>query len=360
MNWGKVDRARSVELLNQLVIVYDSDLIVNRAMMILFAAICLTILYLRFAMAERPGKVENFSVLSLSTAAEGVYYDSDSFQETHTDLLKKADSRAKATLRLVPLAEVTRANEGIRANLNKLIAAVVVEFRLLRAERSLVVLMPLAIILSTLDVAFYPVVPEVSYSATYASHTANALLLFLIGIAVFYAAEAMHRDRELRIESVLWATPAPNYVLLLSKFFATLLLTLSLIAFVGLAAIVIQLLRGHYPVEIIPYLITYSVILLPSVIFLAGISLALNVVLRDRYLAYVVSIGMGGGLFYLYSIGYNHWLYNPLLYHLWKYADLADATRRSTMLMQRFYWVAIAVACVVIAHLLFERNATRN
>jgi ABC-type transport system involved in multi-copper enzyme maturation permease subunit len=360
MNWGKIDRARSGELLNQLVITYDSDLIVNRAMMILFAAICLTILYLRFAMAERPGKVEKFSVLNLSTAAEGVYYDSDSFQETHTDRLKKADSREKATLRLVPLAEVTRANEGIRANLNKLIAVVGVEFRLLRAERSLIVLMPLAIILSTLDVAFYPVVPEVSYSATYASHTANALILFLIGITVFYTGEAMHRDRELRIESVLWATPAPNYVLLLSKFFATLLLTLSLIAFVGLAAIVIQLLRGHYPVEILPYLITYSVILLPSVIFLAGVSLALNVVLRDKYLAYVVSIGMGGGLFYLYSIGYNHWLYNPLLYHLWKYADLADATRRSTMLMQRLYWVAIAVACLAVAHFLFERKATKS
>src|SRR5205807_4026129 len=91
----------------------------------------------------------------------------------------------------LPIFLTHSVNEGIRASVNKLIAALGVEFRLLRAERSLVVLMPLAIFLSTLDLAFYRVVPEVSYSATYASKTANGLLLFLIGMTVFYTGEAM-------------------------------------------------------------------------------------------------------------------------------------------------------------------------
>jgi hypothetical protein len=43
-----------------------------------------------------------------------------------------------------------------------------VEFRLLRAERSLVVVLPLGIVLSVLEVAFYNVAPEFSYSAAYA------------------------------------------------------------------------------------------------------------------------------------------------------------------------------------------------
>src|SRR5207302_6262015 len=103
--------------------------------------------------------------------------------------------------------KITRVNEGIRANLNKLIATLGVEFRLLRSERSLIVLLPLALVLSIFDLAFFRVTPEVSYSATYATSTANAMLLFLIGMAVFYTGEAMHRDRELRIEPVLWSTP---------------------------------------------------------------------------------------------------------------------------------------------------------
>ena len=45
-------------------------MIANRVLMILIAAVCLTILYLRFTIAERPGNVEKFSMLNLSTAAE--------------------------------------------------------------------------------------------------------------------------------------------------------------------------------------------------------------------------------------------------------------------------------------------------
>src|SRR5688572_8450419 len=75
MNYSNVHTYnRSAEWLNQLVVPYRSDLIIGRALMILFAAICLAIVYARFAIAERPGKVEKFSVLNLSTAAEGVYY----------------------------------------------------------------------------------------------------------------------------------------------------------------------------------------------------------------------------------------------------------------------------------------------
>ena len=358
MNWGKIDRTRSAEVVNQLVITYDSDLIINRAMMILFAAICLTILYVRFAMAERPAKVEKFSVLNLSTAAEGVYYP-ESSPATRLDEFEKPDYKASAFLPRVPVLEVTRVNEGIRANVNKLITALGVEFRLLRAERSLIILVPLAIILSILDLAFFKVGPEVSYSATYASGTAKALFLFLIGMTVFYTGEAMHRDREARIEPVLWATPAPNSVFLLSKFLATLLLALSLIVLVGLAAIVIQIIRGHTPIDAQPFLITYLVILVPSLLFLTAISIALNVLLRNKYVVYMVSVGTGAGLFYLYSIGYNHWLYNPLLYQLWKYADLTGAgNNQARIFVQRLYCLGIASACLSLAHLFFQRKST--
>jgi ABC-type transport system involved in multi-copper enzyme maturation permease subunit len=105
--------------------------------------------------------------------------------------------------------------------------------------------MPLAIVLSNLEVTFYNIRPDVSHSVTYATNTAKLFLLFLVGIAVFYTGEALHRDREVRIESVIWSTPVPNSVLLLSKFLATVVLTVLLVIVVGLVAIVIQLVRGH-------------------------------------------------------------------------------------------------------------------
>jgi ABC-type transport system involved in multi-copper enzyme maturation permease subunit len=357
MNWGKIDRARSGELLNQLVITYDSDLIVNRAMMILFAAICLTILYARFAIAERSGNVEKFSTLNLSTAAERVYYDSDSLQETRGDQFEKPDSAEKEMLHVIPLPEVARANEGIRANVNKLFAALGVEFRLLLSERSLVVIMPLAVFLSTLDVAFWSVTPDPSFSAAYAGHTAKSLLLFLLGITIFYTGEAMHRDRDLRIEPLLWSQPAPNYALLLSKFLATLVLTVGLILLVGVITITLQILKHNGPIELSAYLRIYCIILIPNAIFLAAAALTLNVLLRDRYLTYAVAIGTCAGLFYLYSQGHNHWLYNPLLFQLWNYSDLVGGRNYSQILQHRIYILTLVALFIGLAHLWYPRKS---
>jgi len=103
-------------------------------------------------------------------------------------------------------------------------------------------------------------------------------------------------------------------VLLLSKFLATLLLLTGLILAVGVAAVLIQIFRGQTPIDLLAYLRVYGIVLWPSAIFITAVSLFLNVLLRNKYLAYVVSIGTAAGLLYLYNIGFTHWLYNPLLY----------------------------------------------
>ena len=141
---------------------------------------------------------------------------------------------------------------------------------------------------------------------------------------------------------------------------ATFLLTLSLVIMVGLTAIATQFLRGHTPVEIPAYLITYSLILLPSITFLTGVSVALNVLLRDKYLTYAVSIATAAGLLYLYANGHNHWLYNPLLYQLWNYQDLTTGgINHWLILIHRIYCISIAILSLSLVHLFFPRKSTR-
>jgi hypothetical protein len=325
--------------------------------MVLISAACLLLLYWRFSITDRTDKSKHFSVLQLTTTTERIYFDSPSLAATSGQHLSEEASEYRSIANIL-LPAVSTANETFSDNLKKLVSAVSLEFRLLRGERSLIVLAPLALLLSIFDVAFFRVVPEVSYSATYASSTALAMLLFLIGMSVFYTGEAMHRDRELRIEPVIWSTPAPNYVLLLSKFLATLVLALSFITLTGFAAITTQLIRRH-PIEIQTYLLTYSIILLPAVVFLAACSVMLNVLLRNKYLVYATSIALASALFYLYGIGHNHWLYNPLAYRLWTYADLIGVNSRA-LLFQRFYWIAVAGLCLVLAHVSFARKHGRH
>jgi len=337
----------NVEMMNHLIVVYDPDLIVNRAVMILLTGICLTILYLLFTSTEGSAPVEKFSVLNLSTATQAVYYPENSAAA----LL--GEFKASAIKQTVAIPEVIRLNQGLRANINKLISALDIEFRLLRAERSLVVVMPVAIFLSVLEVAFYTIPPDLSQSAAYATNTANLLLTFLIGIAVFYTGEAIHRDREVKIEPIVWCTPARNSVLLLSKYLASVVLMCSLVIIVGLAATVIQLVRGHAPVDLLAYVTVYGVVLVPSIIFLTAVVVTSNVLLRNKYVAYVVAVGTGAALFYLYNIGHNHWLYNPLLYRLWRFSDLTSAR----IWASRVYCLGLAALCLALAHVFFERKS---
>jgi len=179
------------------------------------------------------------------------------------------------------------------------------------------------------------------------------LLLLLGSLIVFYTGEAMHRDRELKIEPVVWSTPAPNSVLLLSKWLAMTLVALSLVLAGGLTTIVAQVFRGFTPVDFKAYMLINGIVVVPGILFMISMVIALNVLLRNKYVTYVVAVGAGAALIYLYSLGYNHWLYNPLLHKLWKYADLTTPA----ILAHRLYCLALAFACLVLAHVFFERKS---
>ncbi|HEX8087533.1 MAG TPA: hypothetical protein VF762_01690, partial [Blastocatellia bacterium] len=350
---------RSADWLNQLVVSYGGDMIANRVLMIAFSLVCLAILYARFSITERANanvEQNQTSILNLAPRTERLYNDAESFGVAQSVRAVEAIAGKQTAI-----PQINIVTQDWRANLQQFIAALGVEFRLLRAERSLVVVAPLIIFICNLELAAYKVVPEVSYSATYAGRTANALLLFLFGIAVFYAGETIHRDRELRVEPVLWSAPAPNFVLLLSKFSATLLLSISLMMLVALTAIGLQIYKGHAPLELQIYLTTYAVILVPSVVFMIAASVALNVLLRDKYLTYAVSLALGGAFYYLTSQGYNHWLYNPVLYQLWTPADLVNGGSHLTrILAHRIYCFALSALLLALALLCFERKSTKG
>lgn len=336
------------DVINQYVATYEIWAIGNRMVMIGVSAVILSIVYYRFSLAETT-KSEDVTVLQLSSAPETVPYTLDNVASS-----KLVDSAKETRLAhdRIAVPSVNPTN-GPGSTITKILAALGVEFRLLRAERSLIIILPLAIFLSVFELALYRVTPEFSYSITYATSTASTVLLFLVGIIVFYTGESMHRDREAKIEPVVWSTPVPNSVLLVSKWLATVVLALALVITVSLTAMVVQLVRGHTPLDLPAYIIVYGVVLVPGIVFMSALVVALNVSLRNKHLAYVAIIGICAGLFYLYGVGYNHWLYNPLLFRLWAYADLIS----TSLLAQRMYFLALAAACLGLAHLLFERKS---
>ena len=338
--------SKSADFLDQYVVRYSVSAYANRASMIIVSSVLLLIVYLRFRTDLHESKPEHFTRFTLSETSDRIAYSTPSYGLV--DLAREPSSARDP----ITLPKVT-STQGASATLFKILAAIGIEFRLLRAERGFIVLIPLSIFLSFLSVPFSRSAPEISYSVTSATNTANMLLLFLLCLIIFYTGEAMHRDREVNIEPVVWSTPAPNSVLLLSKWLAMTVLALSLVVVGSLTTIVTQLLRGHTPVDFSAYLLINVIVVVPSIVFMTSMIVGLNVLLRSKHLAYVVAVATGSGLFYLYSIGYNHWLYNPLLYRLWRYADLTSGT----ILAYRLYCLALAAAFLALAHLLFQRKS---
>jgi hypothetical protein len=356
---GESWHGRSAAWLNQLVVTYDADMIANRVSLIVASVVCLAVVYVRFSIEERGGKGVGqiqTSIVTVTVGTEKLYREPASADSEHSKESLENNARKSTAL-----PEVKILTKGWRANLEQLIAALGVEFRLLFADRSLLVIAPIAIFACFLELAAYEIIPEASYSAAYASRTANGILLFLFGIAVFYVGETLHRDRELKVEPVLWSVPAPNFVLLLSKFLATLLLSACLISLTALTAVGIQIIRGHAPLQLQAYLMAYVVILVPGIAFMTSASVALNTLLREKYLAYAVALAIGGAVYYLTSQGYNNLLCNPVLYRLWTPVDLVNGGNHlARILLSRVYCLALTTLLLALAHLSFERKSTKG
>ena len=357
MRWANTQKAEihttNPEWFNNLVVTYDADLIINRAVMLLIAAGILTVVYRRFIIGERPQTVR-FSMLNLATVSERISFEAGVVPD-HRFEHDYEPRRAP-----VALPEVAVDDGGIRANFRRLCAAVGIEFRLLLSERSVVVIIPMAVLIATMEVIFWRVRPDVSYSGGYVSNIARNLLLFMVGISIFYVVEALQRDRDLRIEPLVWSQPISNFALVFSKFVSTLLLVFALIFIVGFIALVTQVLKGDWPVELMAYLRVYFLILIPNAIFLAATATFLKVLLRDRYVTYMVAIGTGCGLLYLYGQGHLGWLYNPMLFRLWHYQDLQGGDSVLRILQHRAYVLALALAFLLLTPLLYPRASRRS
>ncbi len=213
---GESWHGQSAAWLNQLVVSYDGGMIANRVGLIVVSLVCLVVLLVRFSIVEKGKKVvgrdENVT-LNLTHRVQKLHYEI-----TNAESVQSPQDIGDRSRKNNSIPEVKIVTQGWHANLEQYISALGVEFSLARAERSLIVVAPIVVVACTLEIAAYNITFAASYSATYAYLTANALLLFLFGIAIFYVGETMHRDRELKVEPLLWCMPVPNFVLLLSKF----------------------------------------------------------------------------------------------------------------------------------------------
>lgn len=351
-NW----KVHTAEVLNQMTVSYDVGVIANRLALVCLSFICLAFTWRRFAAIEEKGvgsaPVRN-AVIGLTAPNPDLPVPVRSQLAVARPL--PTPERAGGPASVIP--SVTIQLEGWRARLRQVSAAAGAEIRLLRSERSLLVIVPITVTACLIELVVYRIESLTPYSALFASRIASTLLLFLFGIAVFYTGEAWHRDHASKIVSLISSTPAPDLVLLLAKASGTFAISFNLILICTALAIALQAIEGHWPLRAGAYVIANLVILLPSVVFMIAAALALNVVLRDRYLVYAISLAAGGALYFVTGQGHIHWLYNPVLLRAWDADALAwNSAQLPTLLLSRIHALLLSAILIVAALLLFKRR----
>src|SRR5262249_12576550 len=111
----------TADWVNHLAIDYTADILLNRLIVILAAASCLTFLCLRFAIGGRRNNSERFTLLRLSTS---------SVSHTGSFALTSPSKSVEPLIETWTTPDISQTNEPSRSHFSQLFAALAIELRL--------------------------------------------------------------------------------------------------------------------------------------------------------------------------------------------------------------------------------------
>ncbi len=265
------------------------------------------------------------------------------------------------------IPRIAPSEPGVAVYLRQLTASIATELRLLLAERSLWIMVPLIMLICGVDSVTHAgpfQVPIYPVSSEYAQQMVGGLFVLLAGTTIFYTGEVFHRDDAAGARGLVYATPLPNSALLIGKLFSMVLLATFMVAMTVATAMFTQAVQwlsldGRFYFDPWPYASVFFRVLLPGIVVMCSVALAVNAIVRQRYAAYFTLIGLGALYLWAFAFeGERSLLVNPLAIGHWRYSDIT----RLEPFAERFtlshaYWFAVCAALLAVGSYLIERPA---
>ena len=235
----------------------DSALLVNRAVWLSVALIVAGVAVLRFRFRATEGRRGNRGIQSTEEAMDAAPIR-----------VPRVERSSRIAVRLQQFATIT--THSFREVAISWGALILVILTLV-----LIVLGPDA--MSHLDI---PVIPTTEQMINWIGHTGEILWFIVPVLMIYYAGELVWRDRETRLSEIADATPVPEWVQMVGKFFGLALLIVSYLIMQIIACMIIQAQMGYY--EFQPGLYARAVLGLSQTEHLLFAALALAVHGRAR------------------------------------------------------------------------------
>ena len=174
-------------------------------------------------------------------------------------------------------------------------------------------------------------------------------------VAIFYAGELVWRERSRRMNEIVDATPMPNWVYVVSKTFAMMLVLLAMLLTTVAASVVLQLSLGFTDIELGKYLLWYVLPGTWDMLLLAALAVFVQAISPHKAVGWAVMV-----LFMMWQqlnpvIGHNLLIFGGA-----PDMPLSDMNGAGSFWKGawtfRIYWGAFAFLLLVAAHVLWRRG----
>jgi ABC-type transport system involved in multi-copper enzyme maturation permease subunit len=181
--------------------------------------------------------------------------------------------------------------------------------------------------------------------------------LFVIITITFYAGELVWKERDSGIGDIVDATRVPTWVGYVAKFSALVLVALSLQVVVALAALISQVGRGFFDIEWRLYFTELVVLDFLRDVLLCALALFAQVLIHQKYLAYLVMVLHYILQFALNLLGVEERLARYGAEPSVQYSDMNQYGHfLPAIFWHRVYWYALAALLLAVGYLFVVRG----
>lgn len=192
-----------------------------------------------------------------------------------------------------------------------------------------------------------------------AEGSVGASSLFMLVLLTFYAGELVWRERQVKLDQVLDASPVRTASVVLGKMSAMALLLLAFATGSMLASMLVQVLKGYPIIDAPVYLLYVYLADYPSWLVMVAIAFLVQAVVPKKPIGHVVMILVWVSTIALANLGYDYRLMQVGASPVFRWSDLnGTGPYLRSFVAVHGYWLSIAVVVSALAYVLWQRGTT--
>ena len=335
---GEVSRYWTAADMNSRLIPLEGNLLINRLLALGWSALFLGLAWSRFSMTERAPS-----------------------RWRQKRLAKQASRAAKAeSVRPFSGTPAQRRTFGTGHALASFWTRLKAETMLVLKSPGLIVLLLIGLAFTVLNLVFSQTLygtPSYPLTANIIATVIGSMSLFSLIVAVFYGGELVWRERDVKINEIIDAAPAPGWTMFVPKILAifSVLLLMSLVGM--LAGVLYQLALGAPSIDAGLYLISYVLPQSIDLLLIAVLAVFFQVLSPNKYLGWGLVLVWFVSRIFLSNLGYNNMLY---MFGAGPGEPLSDMNGSGGFwvggMIARAYWACFGLLLLVLAHWAWPRG----